>query len=146
MAEPRDEPEIVNTTGVSPETGDSSPDTCIADLWVELAWVEQGTGQSLRWSGADAQSFIGRPYQHLLDDQRVSALLRRLDWREHRWSVYGRRRDATEAVQAMDRIELCPPLSVDPMTARNRRVAHRRREAERSRWLPDRRNVAAAGG
>lgn len=111
--------------------------------WIELAWVEQGIGHRLRWIGPQAQAFIGQSYQRLLDERQVQSLLRRLGWREYRWAVYGRRRDPSEVVLATDRIELSPPLRADPMIARNRRVAHRRRQAERSRWLPDRRNTAA---
>lgn len=140
MAEPQAEPgnDPINQA----PAGDTSRVTgdLAASVWIELAWVEGGRGQSLRLSPTEAHLFIGRSYQYLLDDERVRLLLQRLGWREYRWAVYGRRRDPSEAIVVMDRIELCPPLQVDPMTARNRRVAHRRRQAERSRWLPDRRN------
>lgn len=37
-----------------------------------------------------------------------------------------------------DRIELLPPLSVDPKVARQRRAEHRRRVSGERRWAPDR--------
>jgi hypothetical protein len=40
-----------------------------------------------------------------------------------------------------DRIELLPPLTVDPKVARQRRAEHRRRERGERRWAPDRERV-----
>lgn len=52
-------------------------------------------------------------------------------------AVYGRRRAPDDPLRDGDRIELAGPLSADPKEARQRRVAHRRAVAGRSKWQPD---------
>lgn len=111
-----------------------SPPIAVPDL--QLAWIEHGQA---RTSVLDCQRWIGLTYRCLLASDEVRSLIDRLGWVEVRWSVYGCARHLDEFVSAGDRLELLPPLKVDPKTARARRVEHRRRQASRSMWLPDRR-------
>jgi putative ubiquitin-RnfH superfamily antitoxin RatB of RatAB toxin-antitoxin module len=53
-------------------------------------------------------------------------------------TVYGRPVSPADLLQAGDRVELLPPLTVDPMVARQRRAEHRRRETGERRWARDR--------
>jgi putative ubiquitin-RnfH superfamily antitoxin RatB of RatAB toxin-antitoxin module len=53
-------------------------------------------------------------------------------------AVFGRRVPPGEPLHDGDRIELLPPLRVDPMVARRRRAEHRRRETGERRWARDR--------
>lgn len=61
----------------------------------------------------------------------VAEFLDFLGLRPHPWagvSVYGRLATAEMILHAQDRVELLPPLTVDPMTARRRRAEHRQRQ------------------
>lgn len=53
-------------------------------------------------------------------------------------AVHGRSAAPTDLLHDGDRIELLPPLTVDPMVARQRRAEHRRRLAGERRWARDR--------
>lgn len=53
-------------------------------------------------------------------------------------ALHGRRVGPDEPLHDGDRIELLPPLTVDPKLARQRRAEHRRRERGERRWAPDR--------
>jgi putative ubiquitin-RnfH superfamily antitoxin RatB of RatAB toxin-antitoxin module len=53
-------------------------------------------------------------------------------------TVFGRAAAPGDPLRDGDRIELLPPLTVDPMVARQRRAEHRRREAGERRWARDR--------
>lgn len=53
-------------------------------------------------------------------------------------AVFGRACGPDEPLHDGDRIELLPPLTVDPKVARQRRAEHRRRLAGERRWTPDR--------
>ncbi|MFM1987991.1 MAG: hypothetical protein RJA99_948 [Pseudomonadota bacterium] len=53
-------------------------------------------------------------------------------------AVLGRRAAPADPLHDRDRIELLPPLTVDPKVARQRRAEHRRRETGERRWAPDR--------
>jgi putative ubiquitin-RnfH superfamily antitoxin RatB of RatAB toxin-antitoxin module len=53
-------------------------------------------------------------------------------------AVHGQRVGLNERLHDHDRIELLPPLIVDPKTARQRRAEHRRRQQGERRWTPDR--------
>jgi putative ubiquitin-RnfH superfamily antitoxin RatB of RatAB toxin-antitoxin module len=53
-------------------------------------------------------------------------------------AVLGRLASPDDPVRAHDRIELLPPLTVDPKVARQRRAEHRRRLSGERRWAPDR--------
>lgn len=56
------------------------------------------------------------------------------------WSVaiYGRRSRLDDTLHDHDRIELLPPVVVDPKVARQRRAAHRRLHKGERRWAPHR--------
>lgn len=51
-------------------------------------------------------------------------------------AVLGRRAAPEDSLHDHDRIELLPPLTVDPKVARQRRAEHRRRERGERRWTP----------
>ena len=53
-------------------------------------------------------------------------------------AVLGRPAAPGDALHDHDRIELLPPLTVDPKVARQRRAEHRRRLSGERRWAPDR--------
>ena len=53
-------------------------------------------------------------------------------------AVLGRVVAPDELVREHDRIELLPPLTVDPKVARQRRAEHARRLKGERRWAPDR--------
>lgn len=53
-------------------------------------------------------------------------------------AVFGRPAGPDDLLHPYDRIELLPPLKVDPKVARQRRADHRRRLAGERRWAPDR--------
>jgi putative ubiquitin-RnfH superfamily antitoxin RatB of RatAB toxin-antitoxin module len=53
-------------------------------------------------------------------------------------AVFGRLAALHDRLHEHDRIELLPPLSVDPKVARQRRAEHRRRASGERRWAPDR--------
>lgn len=53
-------------------------------------------------------------------------------------AIHGRLAAPTDPLHDGDRIELLPPLTVDPMVARQRRAEHRRRQAGERRWARDR--------
>ena len=53
-------------------------------------------------------------------------------------SIHGRRAAPDEALHPGDRIELTAGLTVDPKLARQRRVARRRAEDPRNKWIRDR--------
>jgi putative ubiquitin-RnfH superfamily antitoxin RatB of RatAB toxin-antitoxin module len=53
-------------------------------------------------------------------------------------AVFGRRAGPADRLHDGDRIELLPPLTVDPKVARQRRAEHRRRISGERRWAPDR--------
>jgi putative ubiquitin-RnfH superfamily antitoxin RatB of RatAB toxin-antitoxin module len=57
-------------------------------------------------------------------------------------AVFGRLARPDDPVHDHDRIELLPPLTVDPKLARQRRAEHRRRENGERRWTPDRERPA----
>ncbi|MEI7443702.1 MAG: RnfH family protein [Burkholderiales bacterium] len=59
-------------------------------------------------------------------------------------AVLGRRAGPDDRLHDHDRIELLPPLTVDPKVARQRRAEHRRRESGERRWAPDRARSPAA--
>jgi uncharacterized protein len=59
-------------------------------------------------------------------------------------AVHGRIAAPGDALHEDDRIELLPPLSVDPKVARQRRAEHRRRLSGERRWTPDRERTPAA--
>jgi len=59
-------------------------------------------------------------------------------------AVHGRTAAPGDVLHDDDRIELLPPLSVDPKVARQRRAEHRRRLAGERRWTPDRERIAPA--
>jgi putative ubiquitin-RnfH superfamily antitoxin RatB of RatAB toxin-antitoxin module len=52
-------------------------------------------------------------------------------------AVHGRAVGPQDRLHEHDRIELLPPLTVDPKVARQRRADHRRRLAGERRWTPD---------
>ena len=49
-------------------------------------------------------------------------------------SVHGRRRGLADRILAGERLEMLPPLQVDPKLARQKRVATRRAGARLDRW------------
>jgi hypothetical protein len=53
-------------------------------------------------------------------------------------AVHGRPAGPHDPLHDHDRIELLPPLTVDPKVARQRRAEHRRRVSGERRWAPDR--------
>lgn len=53
-------------------------------------------------------------------------------------AVLGRLAAPGDRLHDHDRIELLPPLTVDPKVARQRRAEHRRRVSGERRWTPDR--------
>lgn len=53
-------------------------------------------------------------------------------------ALHGRLVTPDEVLHEGDRIELLPPLTVDPKVARQRRAEHRRRARGERRWAPDR--------
>jgi hypothetical protein len=53
-------------------------------------------------------------------------------------AVHGRLAAPQDPLHDHDRIELLPPLTVDPKVARQRRAEHRRRMTGERRWAPDR--------
>jgi putative ubiquitin-RnfH superfamily antitoxin RatB of RatAB toxin-antitoxin module len=57
-------------------------------------------------------------------------------------AVFGRRAGPADRLRDGDRIELLPPLTVDPKVARQRRAEHRRRVDGERRWAPDRERPA----
>jgi len=57
-------------------------------------------------------------------------------------AVFGRLARPGDRLHDGDRIELLPPLTVDPKVARQRRADHLRRLAGERRWTPDRERVA----
>jgi putative ubiquitin-RnfH superfamily antitoxin RatB of RatAB toxin-antitoxin module len=59
-------------------------------------------------------------------------------------AVHGRIAAPGDVLHDDDRIELLPPLSVDPKVARQRRAEHRRRLSGERRWTPDRERAPAA--
>ncbi|HYF60453.1 MAG TPA: RnfH family protein [Burkholderiaceae bacterium] len=60
-------------------------------------------------------------------------------------AVLGRPARPDDPLHDGDRIELLPPLTVDPMVARARRAEHRRRERGERRWTPDGPRAPRAG-
>ncbi len=60
-------------------------------------------------------------------------------------AVFGQSADPGDALHDGDRVELLPPLTVDPKVARQRRAEHRRRASGERRWTPDRARDPAAG-
>jgi putative ubiquitin-RnfH superfamily antitoxin RatB of RatAB toxin-antitoxin module len=59
-------------------------------------------------------------------------------------ALYGRATRPGDRLHDHDRIELLPPLTVDPKVARQRRADHRRRMAGERRWTPDRERTTAS--
>jgi putative ubiquitin-RnfH superfamily antitoxin RatB of RatAB toxin-antitoxin module len=53
-------------------------------------------------------------------------------------AVFGRLAAPGDRVHAHDRIEVLPPLTVDPKVARQRRAEHRRLQTGERRWARDR--------
>lgn len=53
-------------------------------------------------------------------------------------AVLGRLAAPDDLVREHDRVELLPPLTVDPKVARQRRAEHARRLKGERRWAPDR--------
>lgn len=53
-------------------------------------------------------------------------------------ALHGRLVTQHEVLHDGDRIEVLPPLKVDPKVARQRRAEHRRRVRGERRWAPDR--------
>ena len=60
-------------------------------------------------------------------------------------AVHGRAVGPQDRLHAHDRLELLPPLTVDPKVARQRRADHRRRLAGERRWTPDRERTVPRG-
>jgi uncharacterized protein len=60
-------------------------------------------------------------------------------------AVHGRAAAPQDRLHEHDRIELLPPLTVDPKVARQRRADHRRRLAGERRWTPDRERTVPRG-
>jgi putative ubiquitin-RnfH superfamily antitoxin RatB of RatAB toxin-antitoxin module len=60
-------------------------------------------------------------------------------------AVHGRAVGLQDRLHGHDRIELLPPLTVDPKVARQRRADHRRRLAGERRWAPDRERTGLRG-
>ena len=60
-------------------------------------------------------------------------------------AVHGRAAAPHDRLHEHDRIELLPPLTVDPKVARQRRADHRRRLAGERRWTPDRERTVPRG-
>ncbi len=60
-------------------------------------------------------------------------------------AVHGRAAGPHDRLHEHDRIELLPPLTVDPKVARQRRADHRRRLAGERRWTPDRERTVPRG-
>ena len=60
-------------------------------------------------------------------------------------AVFGRSAAPGDLLHEGDRVELLPPLSVDPKVARQRRAEHRRRQSGERRWTPDRARDPAPG-
>ena len=61
-------------------------------------------------------------------------------------AVHGRTAGPQDRLHEHDRIELLPPLTVDPKVARQRRADHRRRLAGERRWTPDRERTVPRSG
>jgi len=53
-------------------------------------------------------------------------------------AVFGQTATPGDTLHDGDRVELLPPLTVDPKVARQRRADHRRRVSGERRWTPDR--------
>jgi len=60
-------------------------------------------------------------------------------------AVFGRPARPDDPLHDGDRVELLPPLTVDPKVARQRRAEHRRRKSGERRWAPDRERDPARG-
>ena len=86
---------------------------------VTIAWVEAGHGYVTELSLQTKRACYGDALAQPL----VLALIARLDLRS--WSVFGRKRLASEWIEPGDRIELLPGLQVDPKVARLRRLQKR---------------------
>ena len=89
---------------------------------IELAWVENDEGKTMPMY---LPRLAPMTYQQLLASAQILDLIERLGWKTFGWSVFGKSRQEKETVSAGDRIELLPPLRVDPNTARQRRAAHK---------------------
>jgi putative ubiquitin-RnfH superfamily antitoxin RatB of RatAB toxin-antitoxin module len=61
-------------------------------------------------------------------------------------AVFGRTAAPGDLLHDGDRVELLPPLTVDPKVARQRRAEHRRRLSGERRWAPDRARPLPADG
>jgi putative ubiquitin-RnfH superfamily antitoxin RatB of RatAB toxin-antitoxin module len=59
-------------------------------------------------------------------------------------AVFGQAAAPGDPLYDGDRVELLPPLTVDPKIARQRRAEHRRRLSGERRWTPDRARPAPA--
>ena len=115
---------------------------------IELVWLAP--------QGLDRRSLRVPDGSTLLDALRVSGLPAQLGFTEgseseleataatrlsaQPWvlAVHGQRVGLSERLHDHDRIELLPPLLVDPKIARQRRAEHRRRQKGERRWSPDR--------
>ena len=60
-------------------------------------------------------------------------------------AVHGRLAAPDDRLHDHDRVELLPPLTVDPKLARHRRAEHRRRLTGERRWAPDRERAPVPG-
>jgi putative ubiquitin-RnfH superfamily antitoxin RatB of RatAB toxin-antitoxin module len=91
---------------------------------VTLAWIE-GSDAITRDIEVDAAS-LPVTYAQLLEMPAVKAALPEWIAAPFGLAVFGRHRQPGEIVAEGDRIELLPPLRVDPKLARLRRAAKRR--------------------
>ena len=117
-----------------------SPSGSAGGFSLTLAWIDQGRAQSRVWRGPVAMpSDDGFLLEVLLAEptllQALPEAIRELVAAGRiACSVHGRRRGAGDRIKNGDRLELLPPLQVDPKLARQRRVDTRRRSKGRDRW------------
>jgi putative ubiquitin-RnfH superfamily antitoxin RatB of RatAB toxin-antitoxin module len=88
---------------------------------VVIAWVEADQGCVAKLRITAKQGAVS--FADVLADPTVRALTARLSLTA--WSVFGRKRLASDPVLPGDRVELLPGLRVEPKLARLRRLAKR---------------------
>jgi putative ubiquitin-RnfH superfamily antitoxin RatB of RatAB toxin-antitoxin module len=119
-------------------------------LSVEVCWigVEPALRISLRLAPgatvADALAASGVAIRIATSSARLAAGQGPLD--DLAVAVLGRAARPADPLHDGDRVELLPPLTVDPKVARQRRADHRRRQNGERRWTPDRERLAPTDG